>query len=246
MRKLLVATIMSAGVVMQAGAANTEQYAPEMKAYLNFGFGAPQAQSLGMHYGFRMDYDQRLQIAMGHILPSMMQLDFTSTSGFSSALLNGQPFLKRVVQLNQDGDASAPAAGSAYTTMDWGLLAVGVVGIGFGISQVVKTHESPDPVTTTTTSNGAGGNVIVTTVNGVVTQVVNATTGLPIPLGTITGPLLTQLCSATATSGGLGCPKGYASAEDRALADVSEREATRHLEWLNADYGHMGDLYLQP
>ena len=243
MRKLLVATIMSVGVVMQAGAANTEQYAPEMKAYVNFGFGAPQAQSLGMHYGFRMDYDRRLQAAMGHLLPSMMQLDFAADTGFNSALLNGQPFLKRVVQLNQDGDAGA-AAGSTYTTLDWGLLAVGVVGIGFGISQVVKTSESPDPVTTTTASNGAGGNVIVTTVNGVVTQVVDAVTGAGIPLGSITGPLLTQLCGATATAGGLGCP-AYASAEDRALADISEREATRHLEWLNADYGHMGDLYLQ-
>lgn len=216
MHKLLVAGFMSTGIIMQAWAANTEDYQPEMKAYVNFGFGAPQVQSLGLHYGFRMDHDLRYQAEIGRIMPALMQLDFTAAQGFDSALINGQPFLKRNVQMNQDGDPGASPEGTGsdggmfgnFTVMDWSLVAVGVVGVGFGISQVAKTSESPDPKSSTSSGSTSGGT-------------------LPV----IGGQCLpgTPLCAPLASTGGY----------------VIEIRDANYDEWLNADYGHMGDLYKQ-
>lgn len=170
MRKLLIASMMSAGVIMQAQAANTDLYTPQMNAYVNFSFGAPKAQSLGLHYGLRMDYNENFKAtisrsmssSVSNALPPLLQMDFSANTGFTNAKLNGLTFMKRIVTLNQNGEEGAAgvegsggSAFSSFTTVDWGILAAGVVGVGFGVAQVAKNDETPD--TTTTASSGGGG-----------------------------------------------------------------------------------------
>ncbi len=279
MRKLLVATTMCAGVVMQAQAANLDPYAPEMKAYVNFGFGAPKVKSLGLHYGFRMDHDRQYQALVGRALPALMQLDFTGASGFDSALINGQPFVKRIVQLNADGDPAAPADGTSsggglfsdFTVVDWGLLAVGVAGIGFGIAKVAKVDESDDPKTTTTAA-GAGnplagipvvGGVVGGVLGGLGLPAVPSSAALPaapaavpttvpsVPLGLSAVPnpvsnITTIPNSPTDLVSGAALPTGALPVGfDDAKHFVIETRDVNYDNWLNAGTGHMGDLIPQ-
>ena len=292
MRKLLVATMMCAGVVMQAQSANLDSSAPEMKAYLNFDFGAPQAQSLGLHYGFRMEQDNRYRALLGNSTPALMQLDFTGAHGFDSAKLNGVSLLKRSVQLNEGEDAAAPADStggmfSNFTVADWGLVAVGVVGVGFGIAKVAKSNESPDPkpAASGTTPQGPGGTCAPGTVPVIGGQCApaalpTAPTGalLTPPSGGLcapgTIPVLGGQCAPGApSSGGLpalpSAPAGVPTTPPNPISGqcapgtvpvlggqcvpgllgrngyVIEERNVAHDNWLNADYGHMGDLVPQ-
>lgn len=295
MRKLLVATMMCAGVVMQAQSANLDSSAPEMKAYLNFDFGAPQAQSLGLHYGFRMEQDSRYRALLGNSLPALMQLDFTSAHGFDSAKLNGVSLLKRSVQLNEGEEAAAPAESTStggifsnFTVADWGLVAVGVVGVGFGIAKVAKSDESPDPATSSgTTPQGPGGTCAPGTVPVIGGQCApttpplagglcapgtvpviggqcapNPTTGTTAPDPTTglcapgTVPVIGGQCAPTTPQGAGGlcapgtvpiiggqcAPTGYSNYSRGYF--IEDRDI-KHDEWLNAEYGHMGDLVPQ-
>ena len=242
MRKILVAAV--AGVSMSlaslALAASPDQNSPEMRAYMNLDFGGKGASLVrNFHYGLRLDQDSRLAARLGRItpLPSIMQLDFTGRSGFNAASVNGVPFSSHVRQLNEDG-----SEGSGYNAWDWGLLAVGVVGVGIGIAEVVKTKDGDDPKTTaktttvnTTNANGSPVTVLVTTVNGVITQITDTATGAGIPIGQV-GTILPTFCQTT----GL-CMSG-ASRYERALSAI-ERDPKRQ-EWLDSGTGHMGDLYL--
>lgn len=148
MRQLFAAGLMCAGAALPALAAtNTEDFAPEMKAYVSFGFGAPVANDLGLHYGFRMDYDRRYQEAIGRTLPAMVQVNFTQKGGFNAMSLNGSPFLQRTVILNQDGEASTQPVGeegmfSSFTVLDWSLLAVGAIGVGYAIVEVTTEEDT--------------------------------------------------------------------------------------------------------
>lgn len=91
MTKVLLAALIGAIVSMQAFAANSEDYTPEFRAYTSFNFGAPQTQSLGLHYGFRVDHDSREQSLLGLHKPAIAQVDFSQQSGFESARIYGMP-----------------------------------------------------------------------------------------------------------------------------------------------------------
>ncbi|HWU68012.1 MAG TPA: hypothetical protein VN046_03975 [Stenotrophobium sp.] len=240
MRKLLVgiaASVFISGTITLAEAAGPDFSNPQTRAYVNLAFGGSDAHSSlanGLHYGLRLDRNDAL--GRSGLAPAISQLDFNA-SGFSDMSVNGVPFLSRSLQLNEDGQSTS------FTVFDWGLLAAGVAGLGFAVYEVTKSKESPDPVTKTTTVSTPNGNVVVTTVNGIVTTVVDTVTGLGIPLSTVTAPVTAAICSATTVLGGLLCPT-FSSSNDRALSStLDERETRKHLEWLNSDNGHMGDLY---
>ncbi|TXH05267.1 MAG: hypothetical protein E6R07_04920 [Nevskiaceae bacterium] len=240
MRKLLMATAagLSMGIASLAMAASPNETSPELRAYVNLDFGGKTSNfSRSFHYGLRLDQDSRVAARLGRLtpLPSIMQVDFTGHSGFDSARINGVPFANHVAQLNEDG-----SEGSGYNAWDWGLLAVGVVGLGFGIAEVVKTHDSPDPKTTqqTVTTTDANGNpvtVVVTTVNGVITSVTNVLTGAGIPVNQLP-TVLPTLCSTTHL-----CMSG--NSYERALSAATAERDIQRLDWLETENGHMGDLY---
>lgn len=227
------------GIATLAFAANPAETSPEMRAYVNFDIGSKESNlARSFHYGLRLDQDSRLAARMGRVtaLPSLAQVDFNASNGFESARINGVPFASHVRQLNEDG-----SEGSGYNAWDWGLLAVGVVGLGFGIAEVVKTHDSADPkssqqTVTTTDANGNPITVVVTTVNGVITTVTNVLTGVGIPVSQLP-TVLPTLCSTT----GL-CMEGRSAAE-RALENNYVQDYAR-LQWLETENGHMGDLLL--
>jgi hypothetical protein len=214
MRKLLIATAIGAGLCVGAVAvaANSDDLAPQARAYMNYGFGGKDSSlPRNFHYGLRLDQDTRLATRIGReSMPSIMQLDFNAKSGFESARVNGVPFASRSLRLNEDGTETS------YSVLDWGLLAVGVVGLGFGIAEVVKTKESDDPKTTGTSTGGG-------TTGGTPTG--GTTTG-GTPTGGTTGGLLgTGLLGFT----------GASYSGDRNVD--AERQA-----WLDGGTGHMGDL----
>lgn len=242
MRKLLIgiaASVFISGTITLAEAAGPDFNSPQTKAYINLAFGGHDAHSTlanGLHYGLRLDRNDLMGRA--GVAPAISQVDFNA-NGFNDMSVNGVPFLHRSLQLNEDGQTTS------FTVFDWGLLAAGVAGLGFAIYEVTKSKESPDPKTTTVNTTDANGNpltVVVTTVNGVVTSVVNTVTGLGIPLDTVTAPVTAAICSATTVLGGLLCPT-FSSSSDRALSSALNERDTQHLEWLNSDNGHMGDLY---
>ena len=241
MRKFLIgiaASVFVSGTISIAQAAGPEDLSnPQAKAYITLAFGGYDKQDTlanSLHYGLRLDHSAMSGYNAG-LLPAISQVDFNIT-GFNDMSVNGVPFMQRTLKLNEDGSTTS------YTVLDFGLLAAGVAGLGFAIYEVTKSKASPDPVTKTTTVSTPNGNVVVTTVNGIVTSVVNAVTGAGIPLGTITAPVTAIICSATGAIGGLLCPT--LGGNDGALSAAFEERDTAHLEWLNSENGHMGDLHL--
>jgi hypothetical protein len=287
MRNFMLATMMCLAVTLPAQANDTNFYTPKVNAYMHYNFGAASAHSLGLHYGFRMDYNDSFQAAAGHAMPSLMQLDFSADSGFSGASLNGITFAKRSLRLNQSGEEGAT---TSFTAFDWGLLAVGVAGVGFGIYQVSRKDESPDPSSkpsntgtapgngncvpgtvpliggqcAPTTAPGAGGACAPGTVPVVGGQCApNPTTGTTPPgaggacaPGTV--PVIGGQCAPTTPQGAGGtcapgtvpiiggqcAPTGYSSSAFERRFFI-ENIDVKHNEWLDSDYGHMGDLYAQ-
>lgn len=211
MRKLLIAASVLAGLSVGAvaSAANSDTMASQAKAYVNLGFGGNNSSlPSNFHYGLRLDHDSRMAARLGReALPAIMQVEFNAKNGFSSAKVNGVPFANRVTRFDEDGGSTT------YSVMDWGLLAIGTVGLGFGIAEVLKTKDDSDPGTSTGTTTGTtgGGGLLGTGLLGG-----TDTTGAGGLLGT----------------GLLGFAGGaYADSVD------AERQA-----WLDGGTGHMGDL----
>ena len=191
MRKFLIAASVLAGLGIGtlASAANSDDIVGQSaKAYMNFGFGGKDSSLPGnFHYGLRLDHDTRTS-QMGQMSrPAIMQVDFNAKNGFSSALVNGVPFASHVSRFDEDG------SDTSYTMLDWGLLAVGAVGLGFGIAEVLKTKDDPDSKATPTNPTG------------------NTT-------GSLLGGLLGGLLGAT-YAGGSGSGDSAADAERQAWLD---------------------------
>ncbi len=139
MIKVLLAALISATVSMQAVAAHSEDYTPEYKAYASFSFGAPQAQSLGLHYGLRMDHDSREQSLPGIRKPSIVQVDFSGKSGFESARIYGMPLVNPAIQLNEANDKSVGEKMLWFA--GWFLLG----GVVYGIHELTYQHNDTPP-----------------------------------------------------------------------------------------------------
>ncbi|PTU32326.1 hypothetical protein [Stenotrophobium rhamnosiphilum] len=216
MRKILmaVAVVTSIGVCTGAFASDfNAPNSPKTTAYLNFGFGGHGKNNdmlSSLHYGLRMDQSNpySAQITGQPARPAFMQADFNLRDGFSSALVNGVPFASHVKKFDEDGGETS------YSMLDWGLLAIGAAGLGFGIAEVLKTKDDSDPATT-----GGGGNP-ATGLCGIVN-------GIPV-LGPIVG-------------GVLQCPSTGSSLANNASSG-NEKSDYERINWLDKGMGQMGDL----
>ena len=246
MRNFLMAAAVVTGVGVCTGAfaADYNNYAnpfsTKTTAYLNFGFGGSGRNSdilSSLHYGLRMDSaNPYVAQANGQPLrPAFVQADFNLHDGFSGAMLNGVRFANHVKSFDEDTGEE-----TSYSLMDWGLLAVGAAALGFGIAEVVKTHDSPDPKSTSTTTvvQTASGplTVVVNTVTGTVQQVLN-TAGVPVDVAGLGQSVLNQVCAIAPVP-------GVCLTENRLqnASYMQERDIQREI-WLDSGNGHMGDLY---
>ena len=215
MRKLLIASAVVTGVGFCTGAfaADYASYSPKTTAYLNFGFGGNAKNSSvlsSLHYGLRMD--QRAASAFSAVgqpvRPAFMQADFNLRDGFSGAMVNGVRFASHVKKFDEDG------GDTSYSVVDWGLLAIGAAGLGFGISEVLKTKDSKDP-TSTGATGGTGGNPVI----GAVCSLAGGV------LGTIG---LGGICTASGLAGN--------------SFSAYEKADYESINWLDSGTGQMGDL----
>lgn len=181
MRKLLVASTVGAltGVAMLASAAGPDaSEGAGARAYLSYAFGGNAAQlPRNFHYGLRLDAGSRSDD--GAARPALMQVDF-DRSGLRTAHLNGMSVVQRL-RLNQDEAApaeepappiedSAPveeesSTGSGepvttYSVVDWTLIAVGVVGIGYAAAEALDAEESDEPPPASTGGGTTGGGLL--------------------------------------------------------------------------------------
>lgn len=134
-----------------------------------------------------------------------------------------------------EGEAAATEPGffDSYTFADYALLGVGVVGVGYAISEVVKSEDSDDPAASTTTGGTEGGED---------------------PLGGLLG-----LPTGGGTTGGGGsllgntpplCDPVLGSGECLPFAPNSRvqnnlRRDPAYAEWIDGGTGQMGDLVAQ-
>lgn len=242
MRKILMAAAVVMGVGACTGAFASDYNNPfgtKTTAYLNFGFGGSSKNTgllNNLHYGLRMDRNNpyQMQVSNQPARPAFIQADFNLRDGFSGAMLNGVRFASHVKSFDEDSGEE-----TSYSMMDWGLLAVGAVGLGFGIAEVLKTKDDPDPKTTTTTVQTANGpiTVIVNTVTGTVQQVLNSA-GVPVDVQGLGQTTLNTICGIAKIPG--VCLTNDRSSYQNALF-MQERDVQREI-WLDSGTGQMGDL----
>lgn len=238
MRNFLIAAVAvtSIGVCTGAFASDySNPFSTKTTAYVNFGFGGSSSKHndllSSLHYGMRMDsanpYGSQVNSPVAR--PAFMQADFNLRDGFSGAMLNGVRFASHVKSFDEDGSETS------YSMMDWGLLAVGAVALGFGVAEVLKTKDEKDPTTRTTIQGPNGPLTIITnTVTGAVQGVLDAA-GVPINLSTVTQPVHDALCGALAAL--CYSDNKYQSANKY----LQERDIQREI-WLDSGTGQMGDL----
>ena len=245
MRKTALSIALSLTCVGLASAWSTSNDAPEARAFaaLSFGESARSSSANQFFYGMRLDqsYQSRLE---GR--PALAQLHF-DRHGFNEARVNGMPFAYTVrLAQTEGGEGGEPGTFSNFTIVDWTLLAVGAVAIGYGISEVVDQEDTPDPSGGGTTTGGAttggDGGTTGTPLGGLLG---GGTTGTPLggllgggTTGTPTGGTTT---GGTPTGGLLGGLLGtFRTTTHGGLAET--RNSAEYQEWLDGGTGQMGDL----
>lgn len=152
MRKGLIAAAVagSLATITAAFAVDPSQRLPGAMAYVEAGFGGSAEARGDRHffYGLRLDHDRRFG---GAPRAPLFQAQF-SREGFDTASFNGLPFAMRVRQADQFGTQLE------YSLFDYGLAAVGLLGVGYAIFEVVDAEdETPDPTPTPTPPPDDGG-----------------------------------------------------------------------------------------
>ncbi|HUP91484.1 MAG TPA: hypothetical protein VM074_04490 [Solimonas sp.] len=225
MRKLAIAVAVGAsmGVGMLAIAASPLEQAPEFRAYLSAGFGGAPGNAQAFFYGLRLDHDRRFQTAP---LPPLAQLQF-GVAGFDSVMVNGMP-LARSYLMQQDEGGAPPA--TTMSALDWGLVLVGVAGVGFAVAEVSSSDESPDPGSTGGTGTGGG-----TTGGG---------GGTPLGGTPVGGELPTCAPDEIPVIGGECLPifTGTPDVLRNRMQGYRQVSTPEYQEWLDGGSGHMGDL----
>lgn len=230
MRKTALSIALSLTCVGLASAWGPNNDAPEARAFAALSFGESARSGMSeFFYGMRLDqsYQSRLE---GR--PALAQMHF-DRHGFNEARVNGVPFAYTVrLAQNEGGEGgeSSPGAFSNFTFVDWTLLAVGAVAIGYGISEVVDQEDTPDPSGGGTTTGG-------TTTGGTTTG--GTTTGTPLGGllgGGTTGGTTTGTTTGTPLGGLLGTFRTTSQGADET------RHSAEYQEWLDGGTGQMGDL----
>jgi hypothetical protein len=252
MRKYLISAGIASWVVVGVAAGGgpddqLQQYSAQGRAYMTYDFGGARRSNdapMPLHYGFRVDSESRLAEerytgVTDHRFPALMQMDFAS-DGSRTASVNGIPFAGRALVLRQnDGsspDSGAPTATSepgGFTWFDWGLLAVGLGGLGYIIAEVSKGKDSPDPPPPATAGTTTGAaTAAVNAITGVVNGVVNTATGT---VNAVTGAVNGVLTGTTGFT-------GSRSVEGVLPFDPVDRDDPNYQKWLDGGKGQMGDL----
>ena len=201
-------------------AADRYGYKPEAGVYVSYSFGGPTPKALPMHYGLMMKYDGNpLAFSSLRNLPPLLTVDF-DYAGSGLAMISGIPFVYHIARLDQyrtPGDSDEQTRPGGFNVVDWGLLGLGVAGIGYGISQVAQGKDSPEAQRNATQNSGgllgglaAGG----------------ATASQLAPAYDAQTELLLLNGSETLVFG----------------EDSMERPDQSYTYWLNGGTGHMGDL----
>ncbi|WP_420427324.1 hypothetical protein [Algiphilus sp.] len=109
---------------------------PTARFYMSVEFGGqPVEHRYPVHLGLRLDRNKQADWTQ---TTPMAQIDF-DRAGLHAATLGGMPLLQRQYALNQqEGDI-------IYNWTDWGLLALGVAGLGYVIYEVADSDESAEP-----------------------------------------------------------------------------------------------------
>lgn len=198
-----------------AMAAGVDSSFGEARLYWHSSFGEQSSQPITSQVGMSLDYDRRY-LPQSLTLEPAARVSF-DRSGFVSASVNGLPFARRVSLQQTEGEGEAEsAAGTTYTAVDYGLLVIGALGIGYGISEVVDQKDSSDTGTASPSPGPAP----------------SPSPG-PAPGNCLPLPPPLNLCSpgvATAES-------GYRALELRIVGPDSQA-------WLDGGTGGMGDLVL--
>ena len=152
MRKIAQTSTATALLLTGAGTAlagGVGEGVGEARVYWQMGFSETRQAELPMHYGFSLDYDRRYAHGLPGVPAALVNFD---RKGFVNAWMNGVPFAQRMTLQQAEGEA---AAGSTYTAVDYTLMALGALGVGYGISEVVDQKDTADRTTTAAPSPGA-------------------------------------------------------------------------------------------
>lgn len=148
---LLAATLVGlTGAMGNAVAADPSQRAPTAAAFVEFDFGGAKTLSSdsSLRYGLQLDHDRRFADVPA---APMFRMAFTP-QGFNIAALNGLPFAYRSTTVSQTGEALE------YTVFDYGLVALGAIGIGFAVAEIADADdETPDPAPSQTGDGETSG-----------------------------------------------------------------------------------------
>lgn len=153
----ITAALCAASLFCAVQAASPDESLPEARAYLHFSFGGKSAVADSFHYGLKLDHDRRF---VDSATPPLMQLDFTP-QGFDRASLNGLPMVMRLA-LNQEEGSTA--GDMVYSSADWAMVALGVIGVGFVASESSNVDEKLATNSGGGGGGGGGGTPCVTTV----------------------------------------------------------------------------------
>ena len=230
MRKLAQAsTALLLSGTTTAMAAGVDASFGEARLYWRTSFGEQQAAPATAQFGMSLDYDRRY-LTPGQLPPQpAAQVNF-DRQGLTSASLNGIPFARRAVALQQT-EGEGAAAGVTYTAIDYGLLALGAVGIGYTISEVVNQKDTSDAATPATPP----GTPPAQPPAGPSLPMPAGTPALPMPAGTPALPM-------PAGTPALPVPGAPLAGSYHLL---QEREVTpEYQRWLDEGTGGMGDLLI--
>ncbi len=230
MRKLAQTStaLLLSGAATTAMAAGINSGFGDARLYWRMSFDESARRVAEANYSFVLDYDRRF----GDVPPvPAVQVNF-DRRGLMNAWMNGMPFARRMALMQSEGEGEAGGAaggGATYTAVDYGLLAIGALGIGYGISSVVDQKDTPDAAG----SGGPSGSPMASPMASPLSPI----TG---PLGPVLAPVLAPLSPVTdplsPVLGPLGLFTGNSSSfEERAVTP-------EYQQWLDAGMGGMGDL----
>lgn len=228
MRKLAQTStaLLLSGAASTALAAGAATSFGDARLYWRMSFDESAKRASEMSFSAVVDYDRRY----GNVPPvPAMQVNF-DRRGLMQAYMNGVPFAQRMTLNQAEGET---AAGTSYTAVDYGLLAIGALGIGYGIATVIDQEDTPDapgagagPGPGAGPMMGPGLGPILGPVLGPLGPVLGPLGPVLGPLGPILGPVL----------GPIGLYSGAQSSfEERAVTP-------EYQDWLDEGMGGMGDL----
>lgn len=108
---------------------------PSARAYLSIGFDRPPESVRPMHFGLRFDGNN---LRDWYDRPAVAQIDF-DRAGLTAATMNGMPLLQR------DHALYADEGELVYGPIDWGVLALGALALGYIVYEIADSDSGSAP-----------------------------------------------------------------------------------------------------